>query len=607
MDSLKEKSLVLSEIHSKFTKLASKFQNNSDLISTDFHTSFRQKLFVDYGYDLSIYDEETSFFKLFESQLDNEIPVETIHQDELLKIEICFGESVKTKYLDAVNSAHKFCLQKCREQKKALLRDIFMLPSGNKEYVIKTLNQIHSYFADMLSQMIEQFRVTIGFYNANTVSMNHSISTCINQSRFTDEIKQILEDYFCEISDRPNHCEKLELSKTTGLSIKQIETWFNNRRNRAEKDNEKLERLTTEFLDKKVDWEDKFTAVRSGKITAKDMRTIIIQAFDLPCTDLIEEEPLAVSEDIEAIKSNESSSSKKSTKTRGRLTKEARKKVAPYNKSSPMTTKIAMMRTNEVKNDILQEDSKDPISTTQYSTQLYGNELSTGFDIFQQATTDVSDNSVTKTKMTPLKIRHRPNKDLARAISQPYNRTQQNKQISNENEPVISGVPSIQYTSLPSSSTSSFEEDIFDYISTYAPTTSFSNLSDISDFSQSSDIVDFDQFNDISTLNNYSTLPFVFEQYDSSSMLTQSLNDHDFTFNAVTIPNLSDTSIYVSTDTLQDHVSEQASAVDMANQYNLFDSLLDNDTNITQQTYFDDSNFTVGPIGENIDFNDIEP
>ncbi|CAG8479410.1 13909_t:CDS:2 [Racocetra persica] len=647
MDSFKEKAHVLSEIRSKFTKLASKFPNNSDLISTNFHTSFRQKLFVDYGYGSSIYDDETSFFKLFESQLDNEIPAETIHQDEISKIETCFGESVKTKFLNAVNSAHKFCLQKCREQKQSALRDIFMLPSGNKEQVIKTLNQIDSSFVDMLSQMIEQFRVTIGFYNVNTISMDHS---CINQSRFKDDTKQILESYFCEISDRPNHSEKLKLSETTGLSIKQIETWFNNRRNRAEKDNEKLERLTTEFLDKKVDWEDKFTAVRSGKITAKDMRTIIIQAFDLPYTDLIEEEPLVIADDIEITKSNESSSRKKSTKTHGRLTKEARKKAAPYNKSSPMTTKRAMMRKNEVKNDIIQnEDSRDFISTAQYSTQVYENELSTGSNISQQTTTDVSDNSVAKTKMTTLKIRHRPNKNLARAISQPYNRTQQNKQVSKNNEqvpeisidrhfrvlnePVISRAPSmdeeqfqvaeeiqqdldftqvddvIQYASLPSSSASSFEGDIFDYISTYAPTTSFSNLSDISDFSQASDIVDFDQLNDISndisTLNSYCpTLPFVFEQYDSSSMVMQSSNDHDFTFNAVSMPNLSDsyldyasgTSNFVSTDTLQNHVSEQESAVDMTNHY----------MNVIQQTYLDDSNFIVDPICENIGPNDVE-
>ncbi|CAG8451217.1 11043_t:CDS:2 [Racocetra fulgida] len=628
MDSFKEKAHVLSEIRSKFTKLASKFQNNSDLISTNFHTSFRQKLFVDYGYGSSIYVDEASFFKLFENQLDNEIPAETIHQDEMSKIETCFGESVKTKYLDAVNSAHKFCLQKCREQKQSALRDIFMLPSGNKEQVIKTLNQIDSSFVDMLSQMIEQFRVTIGFYN--TISMDLSY---INQTRFTDDTKQILESYFCEISDRPNHCDKSKLSETTGLSIKQIETWFNNRRNRAEKDNEKLERLTTEFLDKKVDWEDKFAAAISGKITAKDMRTIIIQTFDLPYTDLIEEEPL------------ESSSRKKSTKTHRRLTKEARKKAAPYNKSSPMTTKIAMMRTNEVKNDILQdEDSRDFISTAQYSTQLYGNELSTGSNMPQQTTTDVSDNSVAKTKMTTLKIRHRPNKNLARTISQPYNRTQQNKQVSNniEQDPEISidRAPSMdeeqfqiaeeiqqdldftqvddamQYASLPSSSASSFEGDIFDYISTYAPTTSFSNLSDISDFSQASDVVDFDQLNDISTLNSYCpTLPFVFEQYDSSSMVMQSSDDHDFTFNAVTIPNLSDsyldyasgTSNFVSKDTLQNHVSEQESAVDMTNHYNLFDPLLDNDMNVTQQqTYFDDSNFIVDPVYENIDPSDVE-
>ncbi|CAG8600389.1 15216_t:CDS:2 [Gigaspora margarita] len=592
MDSFKEKALILDDIRSKLAKLSSKFQNNSNLISTDFRTSFRQQLFADHGYDPSICDDENSFFNLFECQLDNELTTETIHQDEILKIDECFDEDVKTKYLDAVNSAHKFCLQNCRDQKRAALRDIFMLPSGNKDYVIKTLNQIDSSFTDMFSNMVEQFRVTIGFYNSNVNSINNSILACINQTRFNDEIKQILESYFCEISDRPKHCEKLELSKSTGLTIKQIETWFNNRRNRAEIDNEKLERLTTEFLDKNVDWEDKFTSASP----------------------------------------NESSFvKKKSTKTRGRLTKEARKKVAPYNKSTPMTEKIAMMRMN--KNDIptsisQYEDSQEPTSVV----QLYGNELPAMSNISQQiTTTDLSNNSVaTTTNLTTLKIRHRPNKNLAKTISQPHNRTRQNKHI-------ISKIPSmdeeqfqvaeeiqpqnldftrvndlIRYASFSNSSTNSFEEDIFDDVSTYAPTTSFSNLSDISDFSQFSDVVEFDQLNDISTVNSYSTLPFGFEQYDSLSTVEQSLNDHDFTFNTVTMSNISDsyldctsnTNNFVPTNTSQNFSSEQASIVDVINQYNLFDLL--NDTNITQQTYFDNNNFAVDSLDENIDFNNVE-
>ncbi|CAG8474117.1 11717_t:CDS:1 [Gigaspora rosea] len=634
MDSFKEKALILDDIRSKLTKLSSKFQNNSDLISTDFRTSFRQQLFADHGYDPSICDDENSFFKLFEYQLDNELPTETIHQDEILRIDECFDEDIKTKYLDAVNSAHKFCLQNCRDQKRAALRDIFMLPSGNKDYVIKTLNQIDSSFTDMFSNMVEQFRITIGFYNSNVNGINNS---CINQTRFNDEIKQILESYFCEITDRPKHCEKLELSKSTGLTIKQIETWFNNRRNRAEKDNEKLERLTTEFLDKNVDWKDKFTSARSGKLTAKDMRTIIIETFDFPCIDSIEEEEelLTIGEEIETTRSNESSFiKKKSTKTRGRLTKEARKKVAPYNKSTPMTEKIAMMRMN--KNDIptsisQYEDSQEPTSVV----QPYGNELSAMSNISQQTTTtDLSNNSVATTNMTTLKIRHRPNKNLAKTISQPYNRTRQNKQIVKDNEPIISRVPSMdeeqfqvteeiqpqnldftqvnRYASFSNSSTSSFEEDIFDYVSTHAPTTSFSNLSDISDFSQLSDVIEFDQLNDISTVNNYSTLSFGFEQYDSSSTVEQSSNGHDFTHNTVT--NISDsyldctsnTNNFVSTNTSQNFSSEQASIVDVTNQSNLFDLLLDNDTNITQQTYFDNSNFAIDSLDENIDSNNVE-
>ncbi|CAG8529813.1 4149_t:CDS:1 [Dentiscutata erythropus] len=679
MDSFKEKALILNDIRSNLMKLSSKFQNDSDSISTDFRTSFRQQLFVDHDYDPSICDDEISFLKLFECQLDYEIPTETIHQDEISKIEAFLGEDVKTEYLNAINSAHKFCLQNCRDQKRAALRDIFMLPSGNKDYVIKTLSRIDSSFADMLSHMVEQFRVNIGFYNANSTSINNS--TLINQTRFTDEIKQILENYFCEVSDRPKHCEKLELSKSTGLTIKQIETWFNNRRNRAEKDNEKLERLTTEFLDKNVDWDEKFTAVRSGKMTAKDMRTSLIEAFDLPYIDSIEEDSFAIAEEIETARSNESPSVKKSTKTRGRLTKEARKKVAPYNKSTPMTTKIAMMRTNNAKNDSIpqDEDSQNPTSVVQHSAQLYENEFSPESNISQQTTTDIFnnsvattdifdnsiattdifdnsvaatdifdnsvaatdifDNSVATTNTTTLKIRHRPNKNLTRAISQPYNRTRQNKQIIKDNEPIISRVPSmdedqfqvaeeiqpqnldftqvndmIQYASLSRSSTSSFEGDFFDYVSTYAPTTSFSNLSDISDFSQLSDAVELDQLSDLSTVNSYSTLPFDFEQYGSSSTIEQSLNDHDFTFNAATMSNLSDsyldctsnTNTFVSTNTSQNFSSEQASIIDVTNQYNLFDLLPDNDMNITQQTYFGNSSFTIDSLGENIDPNDVE-
>ncbi|RIB08487.1 hypothetical protein C2G38_2110987 [Gigaspora rosea] len=299
-----------------------------------------------------------------------------------------------------------------------------------------------------------------------------------------------------------------------------------------------------------------------------------------------------------------------------------------------MTEKIAMMRMN--KNDIptsisQYEDSQEPTSVV----QPYGNELSAMSNISQQTTTtDLSNNSVATTNMTTLKIRHRPNKNLAKTISQPYNRTRQNKQIVKDNEPIISRVPSMdeeqfqvteeiqpqnldftqvnRYASFSNSSTSSFEEDIFDYVSTHAPTTSFSNLSDISDFSQLSDVIEFDQLNDISTVNNYSTLSFGFEQYDSSSTVEQSSNGHDFTHNTVT--NISDsyldctsnTNNFVSTNTSQNFSSEQASIVDVTNQSNLFDLLLDNDTNITQQTYFDNSNFAIDSLDENIDSNNVE-
>lgn len=109
-------------------------------------------------------------------------------------------------------------------------------------------------------------------------------------------------------------------------------------------------------------------------------------------------------------------------------------------------------------------------------------------------------------------------------------------------------------------------------------------------------------------------MPFGFEQYDSLSTVEQSLNDPDFTFNTVTMSNISDsyldctsnTNNFVSTNTSQNFSSEQASIVDVINQYNLFDLLPDNDTNITQQTYFDNNNFAVDSLDENIDFNNVE-
>ncbi|CAG8534113.1 4373_t:CDS:2 [Scutellospora calospora] len=602
MDSFKEKALVLNDIRSKFTQ----FQNNSDLISMDFHTSFRQQLFADYGYDPSIYIDEASFFKLFESQFDNEMPTEIIHQDEISKIQACFGEIVKTKYLDAVNSAHKFCRQKCRDQKKAALRDIFMLPSGNKDHVIEILKRIDSSFVDMLSRMIKQFQVTIGLDNTDFISVKNLISTNI---RFNDEIKQILENYFCEVSDRPKHCEKLELSKTTGLTIKQIETWFNNRRNRAEKDNEKLERLTTEFLDKKVDWEDKFTAARSGKITAKDMKTIIIQAFELPCIDSIEEDDEELLE-IETTRSNElfleksdSSSFKKSVKTRERLTKKNRKNITPYTKSSPMSKKMAIMRVKDnISASVVDIPCIDLIEDEE--------ELPVIEETITMSNESFLEKSNSSSFKRSVKTRERLTKETRKKAS-PYTKSSPMTtkiamtRINHVQDDISPPVEEIQHQDLNFNFSSSFEGDIFNYVSTYAPTTSFSNLSDISEFSQLSDVVDFDQLNDISAVNSYSTLPFALEQCDS---LARSSNDP---FNAVTVPhNLSEdylnytsnSSIFVTSDT----TSEQESAVDMTNTYDLFNPLPD-DINaiqlgfITQSSSLGNSNFTIDSLGEHID------
>src|SRR5581483_4692546 len=136
-------------------------------------------------------------------------------------------------------------------------------------------------------------------------------------------------------------------SRQTELTIKQIETWFNNKRSREQKDLQELEELTKNFLKEEINWKERFRAIESGKETSKDMITITNTALGLIC----DEKEITNNLTDEANNNNSSetkSSSRNSKVIRSRTTKATRKSAAPYTKQTPMTTKIVNMRPTQI-------------------------------------------------------------------------------------------------------------------------------------------------------------------------------------------------------------------------------------------------------------------
>src|SRR6185312_9571765 len=100
-----------------------------------------------------------------------------------------------------------------------------------------------------------------------------SLPEVVVTTRFSNHTTQILETFY-EQNDRPKRSDKSKLAKATGLSIEQIETWFNNKRSRAQKGDTGLyEKQVREFmLETEIDWVEQLKLVEKDSLTSEDTR-----------------------------------------------------------------------------------------------------------------------------------------------------------------------------------------------------------------------------------------------------------------------------------------------------------------------------------------------
>nr|AMM62662.1 HD2 AMF mating type protein [Rhizophagus irregularis] len=280
----------------------------------------------------SMYDDESKFISLFQNQMSTKLVEPNI--DNTMFENLC-GDAIEI-YNMYCEKAKSVLEQKCQERKLTLLRSYFILPNGGSEHVQELLAKIDSAHSSMISKTIREFQNIIIHQFVELHNIRRPIKVDI-ASRFTGSAKQILEAFY-EKNNRPNNNEKIELGYQTELTVKQVETWFNNRRNREEKNLQELEARTESFLREKMDWEKMFNAIESGKKTSKNM--IIFTTTALGLSDEIKE---TTNKSIE-VNSDETTSS---LVIRSRVTRGSHKSTAaPYTKQTPMVTKITKMRSN---------------------------------------------------------------------------------------------------------------------------------------------------------------------------------------------------------------------------------------------------------------------
>nr|AMM62664.1 HD2 AMF mating type protein [Rhizophagus clarus]AMP19728.1 HD2 [Rhizophagus clarus] len=353
----------------------------------------RKQLFEQY-YE-SIYNDESQFISLFQNQVSTKIVEPNI--DNAVFENLCKDKiEIYNMYCEKVKSVSE---QHCREKKLSLLRSYFILPTAGSKHVQEILAKIDKVYSSMISKAIREFQHTILQQSAELHIIRRPIKVDIG-SRFTDLTKQILEVFY-EKNNRPNNNEKIELSRQTELTVKQIETWFNNRRNREEKNLQELEARTEKFLREEIDWEQMFNDIEAGKETSKDM--IIFTTAALGLSDKVKE---STDKLIEVDNNSDEStfSSQNSLVIRPRVTRGAHKSTAaPYTKQTPRLTKITKMRSN-IEADTSPEN---PIQVSSKDSQRADSENSK--------------------IIISSKSRHRPNKTLSRDKAHPYKRADKQK------------------------------------------------------------------------------------------------------------------------------------------------------------------------------------
>nr|QAB33272.1 HD2 [Glomus macrocarpum] len=336
MDNLKNKTIFLEYIESQILIITKSFNNQTNSSFTCFNSFFRTELFK--KYNLYCFDEST-FINLF-STYSTESFKDYDTSNIIFDLErLCFGhENIKKTTLKYLTEMRIIIEQKCYEHRNTLLKSFFTLPSGDVEYIKNILIEIIRSYENLL------YQITIECYNSIKILFKDFV---VHISRFSDDVSNVLEAYFNE-NKRPDKCKKELIAKQTGLSEKQVEIWFNNRRSRTEKDDTDYEKLTTDFLEKKFDWSEKFAEIDSGSLTSKDMIQTIVHEFNLRRPE--EEETNQASQANDDMISSETVEVLVSRPTRSRANA-IRRSISPYSKD----------RSNNSENTTIVIEPENPI------------------------------------------------------------------------------------------------------------------------------------------------------------------------------------------------------------------------------------------------------
>nr|QAB33270.1 HD2 [Entrophospora sp.] len=351
---------------------------------------------------------------------------ESVEDDEL-------GNALQRLYLEFVNQIGTKIQCFYQERVEIITKQNLMI-ENNSIILFKTVHDV------FVARYMENIDAIQKFFikairevpNKNTLS----------NTRFENHIKDILENFYNE-NKCPSRIEKEELSKRAGITVKQLETWFNNKRTRSKDDNDNDEGIK-KFLDEKMDWDTIFVSIDKGTLTSKDIYTMISRKLNCENEEEnskdVEKQQAIPPENLDEILLNENSpsavesistTSRKSLILRSRITKEARKLTAPYSTMTPRIKKISKhtsveTSTNNPQSPFLNQ-SLQTNPTFQHSVEL-ANNYSDGLEHTITLITNEEPNLTTTSNS--LKARYRPNKNYVRTNASPYLRLSSSDQSS---------------------------------------------------------------------------------------------------------------------------------------------------------------------------------
>ncbi|KAG9290150.1 hypothetical protein G9A89_010456 [Geosiphon pyriformis] len=442
MELIQQKVVAYNHIREHFLKIKQAVSDSSFNDETILKNPLRIQLFRHHGYQLESFTNEINFLNLFQKYLVDQTIFTLISTDfEHPDISESYEKvNIQAKYFEAVNKLRQYIEQTCLERKIDALKNYFIIPFGNIAHLQTIMIKIEQVFINLFLETLSEYRNTIRFQFSELLIIKRPLTIPHTASgRFSNETKQIMEEYFVERNDRPDAKEKQDLSGQTGLTIKQIETWFNNRRSRSLKD-DTCDKDTIGFMNKEIDWDNKFFKIEkeAGQIIErKEIASCDLTYYDASGITTIDVTPSQL-----PISSLVPFSSKNGLNLRLNLKKEAHRiKSAPYSKS--FFSRAEKNLANKNASEIYQSDLiKQQLNITKNNTvsKSSGCVIETksleksGIDQVQE-TYSILDNSLTWTRekiyptfnnsltfvpISNLKVSHHPNKVTASSFAEPY-------------------------------------------------------------------------------------------------------------------------------------------------------------------------------------------